>query len=162
MRVGVPTLLFFMGGMIEKVKALAAEAALGLGYELVDLELKRAGRRSLLRVTIDKEGGVTLRDCEDMSRTLGPLMDVEDPIEGPYVIEVSSPGLDRPLKGRGDFLRETGKLARVTAREPVEGRTFFIGRISAVTDDAVTLTADGVEFSTGFDNISKARLEIEL
>lgn len=163
MRVGVSHSFVFMGDAHEKVKALAAEAAGGLGYEVVDVELKRAQRRSLLRVIIDKEGGVTLGDCESMSRTLTPLLDIEDPIEGPYVIEVSSPGLDRPLKGPRDFQRETGKLARVTTKEPVDNRTFFIGRITAATDEAVSLVDEkSAAVTISFDNISKARLEIEI
>jgi ribosome maturation factor RimP len=151
-----------MGKVEDKVRELAEEAASGIGLDVADIELKRGKRRTLLRVTIDKQGGVTLDDCEAMSRTLEPLLDVEDAISGPYTIEVSSPGLDRPLRSLKDFEMQMGKLARVITKEKVGNRNFFIGRISGVAGDSVTLDTEEGDFTIEFENISRARLEIEL
>lgn len=118
----------------------------------------------MLKVVIDKEGGVTLGDCETFSRRLEALLDVEDPIQGPYNLEVSSPGLDRPLRSLGDFEKHVGKLIRVTTREKIDNQTFFIGRLLGLRDDVITLLTAEVskEVSIPFADISKANLEIEL
>lgn len=148
----------------QKIRALASQAADECGHEVVELSLLGRGRRTLLRVFIDKEGGVTLKDCELFSRRLEALLDVEDPLRDSYTLEVSSPGLDRPLKNRRDFVRSIGKLVRVVTSQPLNNRTFFVGRLAAVNGDLLRLsvTEGGEEFIIPFDIISKARLEIEL
>lgn len=140
------------------------QVANDFGYELFDVSLLGRGKRTLLRVSIDKEGGVTLDDCEAFSRRLGALMDVEDPIAGPYTLEVSSPGLDRPLKKIDDFMRNAGKLVRIITRENIDNQSFFLGRLIGVHGDSIHLSiADGKkEILVPFDKISKAKLEIEL
>lgn len=113
----------------EKVSELAAEVAGDLQLELVSVEVTGRGRRSMVRIVIDKQGGVTISDCEKMSRGLEALLDVEDPIAGTYMLEVGSPGLDRPLHSQRDYERSIGKLARIVTSEQVGNQTFFIGRI---------------------------------
>lgn len=148
----------------QKIYELAARVAGECGYELVDVGLSGRGSRTLLRVTIDKEGGISLNNCETFSRRLEALMDVEDPLAGPYTLEVSSPGLDRPLKSLDDFRKHVGKLARIVTSEKVNNQNFFLGRISGVNGTAIRLSiSDGRgEIILPFDAITKARLEIEL
>ena len=148
----------------QKIRQLAMRVADDFDYELVDLNLFGRGRSMLLRLSIDKEGGVTLNDCETFSRRLSAVMDVEDPISGTYTLEVSSPGLDRPLKNAGDFERNIGKLVRLVTKEKIDNQSFFIGRLLAVRDDSVSLSISdgGKEIVLPFDKISKAKLEIEI
>ncbi len=153
-------------GIKQKVHQLACNAAEGEGLEVVSTHLLGSGRRLLLRVVVDKSGGVTIGDCERMSRSLEALLDVEDPINGPYVLEVSSPGIDRPLVTQRDFENNIGRLARIVTSEKIDGQTFFIGRIVDVGEGWVRIK---IEAKTGekdifipSGNISKAQLEIEM
>ncbi len=148
----------------QVVGDLAARVAGEYGFELVEVNLLGRGKRMLLRVFIDKEGGVTLNDCEAFSRRLESLLDVEDPITGAYTLEVSSPGLDRPLKDLNDFRRSIGKLVRIVTKENIQDRTFFVGRLKAVNGDLVRVDiADlGGEVAIPLTIIARARLEIEL
>jgi len=150
----------FMGTLKEKIDALAREVASGMGAELVEVELLGSGRRTLLRITIDREGGVTVADCERFSRDMSSILDVEDHISGAYTLEVSSPGLDRPLKDARDFRRHPGKPVKISLREKVEGRGEWSGTIGEVLDDRVKISADGADIEIRYDNILKARLEI--
>jgi ribosome maturation factor RimP len=148
----------------EKIRALAAQVAGECGYELAEVSLLGRGKRALLRVFIDKDGGITLNDCEVYSRRLAALLDVEDPVAGPYTLEVSSPGLDRPLKNPSDFRKSIGKLVRIVTKESIDNRSFFVGRLRGVNGDALRLSVSdsGEEIIIPFDVISRARLEIEL
>jgi ribosome maturation factor RimP len=130
-----------------------------LGYELVDLELKLGGRAGVLRLFIDKASGVTLDDCERVSHQVSGLLDVEDPIPGHYVLEVSSPGVDRRLRRHEDFERFVGERVKIRLRQPnAEGRRRFAGRLSGVADDAVTVDVDGQHWSLPVGEIEMARL----
>jgi len=161
-RVGSPTLLFYMEDIKKKITELADSIGVQYAVEIVDIELAGSSRKPLIRVFIDKEGGVTLEDCAQFSRALSALFDVEDPIPTSYTLEVSSPGLDRPLKVMRDFGRSVGKLARIITRERVEDQNVFTGRIAGAKGNIVTLSVDDREIEIPFDQISKARLEIEL
>ncbi|HMK50162.1 MAG TPA: ribosome maturation factor RimP [Thermodesulfovibrionales bacterium] len=145
----------------QRVVRIAEEAAEGQGVEVFDVELLGKGKL-LLRVLIDKEGGVTLDDCEHFSRSFSALLDVENPIQGSYTLEVSSPGLDRPLKRLIDFEKNTGKLARIITAEKMENQNFFVGRIAGTDGNMIRLVIRDRELLIPFDNISRARLEIEL
>ena len=129
-----------------------------LGYELLLLEFSPQGRSALLRLYVDGPGGVTLGDCEQVSREVAALLDVEDPIKTPYQLEVSSPGLDRPLTKPVHFERFTGRKARVELETPINGQRRFVGLILGVVPDAVRLTADRGEVQLAFSAISRARL----
>ena len=148
----------------QKIHDLASQVASECGYELVDLSLLGSGKRITLRVFIDKEGGVNLNDCEIFSRRFEALLDVEDPIAGPYTLEVSSPGLDRPLKKLEDFKKNIGKLVRIITREKINNQNFFIGRIKRVYDSTISLSSmDGKEdVVMPFESISRGKLEIDL
>lgn len=145
-----------------KITELAESAAGQYAVEVVDIELAGSSSKPHIKVFIDKEGGVSLEDCTKFSRALSALFDVEDPIPTAYILEVSSPGLDRPLKAMKDFERSIGKLARVITRERLENQNIFRGRIAEVKGDLVTLSVDDRIIEIPFDQISKARLEIEL
>lgn len=154
-----------MGNRLEeRIHNLAISVAEEYGYDLIDLRLLGKGKRTILRVYIDKEGGVTLNDCEFFSRRLENILDVEDPIQGPYTLEVSSPGLNRPLKRMEDFRKHTGKMIRVITRQKIDNQSFFIGRIIDVTKDSLRLqTKEGKkEIIIPFEIIDRANLEIEI
>jgi ribosome maturation factor RimP len=133
-----------------------------LGLELVDLEFVREGGRWFLRVFIDKPGGVSLTDCQSVSERLGPLLDIKDPIPHAYHLEVSSPGLDRPLKKPADYARYQGRKVQVKTYAPIEGRRRFLGRLQRVGTEEITVEVDGVEFTIPLAQIAAARLAVEL
>lgn len=145
----------------NRVLKLATQVADEEGVEIFDIELLGKGKL-LLRVIIDKEGSITLDDCERFSRSLEAILDVEDLIPVSYTLEVSSPGLDRPLKEMKDFERSTGKLARIVTMEKIENQNFFIGRILEVSSGFVRLLVNEREIDIPLEKISKARLEVEL
>lgn len=150
-------------GLGVKLRSLAQPVVEGLGMELVDVAIVTDHGRRVLRVTIDKPGGVTVDDCGDVSRELGTILDVEDPIPQRYSLEVSSPGLDRPLLSEKDFIRFSGKKARIKTREAIEGRKKFKGTIDAVVDGRVRVTDfDGKVFEIPLPIIEMARLEIDI
>jgi len=145
----------------KRVLQLANQVADELGMEVVDAELFGKGKL-LLRVIIDREGGVTISDCESFSRSLEAILDVEDPVPGSYTLEVSSPGLDRPLKEIKDFEKSTGKLARLVTTEKIENQNFFIGRIIEVSKGLIRILVHEREITIPFEKIARARLEVEL
>ena len=148
----------------ERIHALATRVAEESSFEVVDIQLWAKGKRTLLRVFIDKEGGITLDDCETFSRRFEALLDVEDPITGPYTLEVSSPGLDRPLKNSRDFKKNLGKMVRIVTKEKINNQSFFVGRLEAINDQSLRLSftdrRDEVEIPVTM--ISRANLELEL
>lgn len=126
-----------------KIEALAAKLAERAGLELVECDLFHAGRRLILRVFADKEGGISLDDCQKLSRELGTALDLEDLIPQAYTLEVSSPGLDRPLRTTRDFLRNKGRNVRLGLSEPVEGKKALSGRLLGATDELLELELAG-------------------
>lgn len=150
-----------MNDLKNKISYLAKQLANEMGVELFSVELIGT-KRILIRVTIDKEGGVTLDDCEKFSRDFSAILDVEDPIPQSYILEISSPGLDRPLRDEKDFRKNKGKLVRVITSEKIENQNFFLGRILDVEDNFVKLLVKNRIINISFNKISRARLEIEL
>jgi ribosome maturation factor RimP len=134
--------------------ALLEKTVGGLGYELVDLELANGGR--LMRLFIDKAGGVNVEDCAMVSNHLTRLLVVES-VDYDR-LEVSSPGLDRPLKRPQDFARFVGERAQVKVRLPLNGRRRFVGKLQNVGEVGIELEVDGELVSIGFSDIDKARL----
>ena len=130
----------------------------GMGYELVDVELTAQG---ILRVFIDKEGGITVEDCATVSNHLSRVFMVED-VDYKH-LEISSPGLDRPLKKAADFVRFTGSMVKLKTRLPVDGQKNFIGRIESCDDAAQTigLAFDGKTAQIELSNVDKARIKPE-
>ena len=160
---GNPTLLFYMDDIKGIISGLAGSVAAQHGVEVVDIEFVGSMRRPTVRIFIDKTGGVTLEDCESFSRAVSAVLDVEDPIRSSYVLEVSSPGLDRPLKRLRDFQTSIGKLARVITKESIDRQNFFVGRIMDLRGEIIVLMMnDDSVIEIPFAQVSKARLEIEL
>lgn len=129
-----------------------------LGYELTDLELKVGGRSGLLRVYIDKDGGVDIDDCESVSRQVSAVLDVEDPIPGNYTLEVSSPGLDRTLTKPAHFQRFMGEDIRVRLRFPLAGRRNFRGALKSADGEVIEVEVDGESHRLQLSTIESARL----
>lgn len=149
--------------IVDKISHIALPIVQELSLELVDVEIVPSGRRWLVRIYIDKEGGVTIADCEKASRELDRLLDVEDFIDHAYVLEVSSPGLTRPLKKARDFERYRGRMVRIITRTLVEGRNEFRGEIVDMAGEEVEVRAEGsVIHRIPLHEIKKANLEFEL
>ena len=144
----------------DSLTELVASAVEPLGYELLGVEYLSQGRHSVLRVYLDSPEGITLDDCERASRQISAVLDVEDPIHGQYTLEVSSPGVDRPLFTADHYRRFQGQPVSLRTRTPVEGRRKFTGTITGVTDETVTLAdlESGEHRTLELDNIEKANL----
>jgi ribosome maturation factor RimP len=150
------------GEITEKIAGLVEPILRDYRIDLVDVEFHPAGKRWLLRIYIDKEGGVTIGDCEHVSRELERTLEVEDVIEHPYTLEVSSPGLTRPLKKKADFERYMGKMCRIVTSSPVEGRNDFKGVIGPVAEEGVEVWVNMDMYRIPFSSIKKAHLEFDL
>lgn len=148
----------------EKIAALAESIAEQHGVRVYDVEIVGNARNPFVRVYVDKDQGVSLDECAKFSRSLAALIDVEDPIPTAFVLEVSSPGLDRQLKKLKHYEQSRGMLAKVVMKKKsVDGQNVVIGRIMDVQGDLITLiTGDEQNLLIPFDTISRARLEIEL
>ena len=129
--------------VVERVRAVASPLVEAEGCELVDVQYRREAGGWVLRLFLDKPGGITLEDCQRVSQQLGDLLDVEDPIEHTYTLEVSSPGLERPLVAEGDFARFAGRLVRLQTAAPVGGQRRFRGRLLGIAGGAVRLELEG-------------------
>ena len=146
---------------LERIRDAAERAARAAGVEVVDVEWK-IGKQRFLRVYIDKPEGVSHSDCQAVSEQLGVLLDVEDLVPGPrYILEVSSPGLDRKLTRAADFERFVGRLARISTMEPVENSTFFEGRLAGHADGLVKMEVKGRIIELPLAGIRKANLVVE-
>jgi ribosome maturation factor RimP len=155
---------------ISKVTAIAEQAAAPAGIEIVEVELKGSGRSHLLRIYIDRPGGVTHADCELVSRAVGAALDEEDPIPGSYELEVSSPGVERKLGKWQDWLRFSGKKVKVVLKEPLTpAESFspiqlkhFDGVISKAEDHTVTVElTGGREVTFPVEQVDRANLKFE-
>ncbi len=141
------------------VATLAEQVAASMEMEVVLVEIKGGGNRSIVRVYIDKAGGVSLNDCERFSKRFSVVLDVEDCIPFSYILEVSSPGLDRPLVKEADFIRFAGRSARVRTRLPLEGQRGFKGKILGVVNGRLALeTEAGRRIEIALSDIDKANL----
>jgi len=129
-----------------------------LGFELVDVEYSSGHGHNVLRIYIDHPQGVTVDHCAAVSRQASAVLDVEDPIPESYVLEVSSPGLDRPLVKREDFERHAGEMVKVRMHQGVAGRRNFKGTLVGVQDDQVLVEVDHERFSLPMKDIERARL----
>jgi ribosome maturation factor RimP len=144
---------------LEAVERAIGPAVTGRGYELVLLEIGRSGGQQVLRLYIDKPGGVTLGDCELISREVEPILDAEDFFSGRYLLEVSSPGLDRPIRRAEDFARFTGRRAKLELRAPLEGRRRLVGTIEGIEGERVKMRLEkGELFEVALSELKKANL----
>jgi ribosome maturation factor RimP len=151
------------GVILLRIESILGPLLDAEGFSLVDVAYKRERGAWVLRVFIDKEGGVTLDDCARVSREFGQLLDVEDIIPTSYHLELSSPGLDRPLKKEDDFVKYSGRKVRIKTKEQISGRRNFKGALLGCTEGKVMVKVEGSEvFAIPFSSILKANLEIEL
>lgn len=156
-------------GPLEHVREIAARVAAGRGLTILDLELVREHGRQVLRVVLDRpwpgataNDGVTLENCARVSEEVSTILDVEDPLPDRYVLEVSSPGLDRPLRQRDDYVRFEGRLAKIVLSEPVNRQTAFAGRLRGIEGDEVLFEAEGGKaVRLPLRLITRARLDVE-
>lgn len=148
----------------DSLQAFAQQVAEARGLELVDVELFRAGRREVLRVYLHKPGGVSLDDCSQASHHLSTLLDADDSFQAPYTLELSSPGLDRPLKTPADWRRRVGEWVRAHLNEDVEGRKQWIGKLVRQDEDAAYLVIeDGApEIRIPYRAVQLARVDVRL
>jgi ribosome maturation factor RimP len=145
----------------ESLQQLLAPTITALGYELFAVERLSQGRRaSLLRIYIDRPTGISVRDCEKVSYQVSGILEVEDPISGAYTLEVSSPGLDRPLFTLDHFIRFIGHQITVRLTRPLETRRNFTGLLQRVEGRNVIMVTDGTEYCLPYEQIDKARLVI--
>ncbi len=148
-------------GIIARVDNFLVPLLADMDLELVDIEFRREGHGWVLRIFIDHPGGVTLEHCTRVSREVGSYLEVEDPIEHAYHLEVSSPGLERPLKKEKDFVRFSGRKARIKLREKRNDQRVFIGTLQGMENEEVLLDIDGrIERFLPAD-IARARLILE-
>jgi len=157
-------------GPLDQVRTLAARVAASYGLEIFDVELRREGRTQVLRVCLDKPGpsataadSVSLDECARVSEELSALLDVEEvvPVDG-YTLEVSSPGLDRPLRGIDDYRRFAGRRAKVVLSAPMDRQTAFAGHLRGVDGDEVLFESEGGRLvRMPFGQIARARLDVE-
>ena len=146
----------------QSVIELIQPALLANGFELIDVEFKKEGKNWTLRIYIDKENGVTITDCQKVSGLVGDLIEVEDFITPGYILEVSSPGLNRTLKKEKDFIRLSGKKISVQCHVPLNGQKKFIGFLTKFKDKSIHLEMDGQLYSIPLNRVSKANLIIEI
>ena len=148
-----------MSGVLrERLVTLIEPLAARLGYELVELEFAAGRSHGVLRIFIDQPAGVGVEDCERMSREVSALMDVEDPIQTTYTLEVSSPGFDRVLRTRPHFDRFVGERVHVELKAPREGRRRYTGLLRQVADAGIEIEVDRQMVNVPFAEIGKARL----
>ena len=145
----------------QSVTELIEPGLLAKGLELIDVEFKKEGKIWVLRIYIDREGGVSLEDCQKVSRLAGDLIEVEDVIEPVYTLEVSSPGLNRVLKKEKDFLKYSGKKINVQCHAPMDGRKKFMGILTGFIDQSIHLEIDGQQYTIPLILVAKANLVIE-
>ncbi|MGV6988732.1 ribosome maturation factor RimP [Testudinibacter sp. P80/BLE/0925] len=147
-----------MATLEQKIQELVLDSVEALNCELVGIECQRSGRFLTVRVYIDKDGGVSVDDCADVSREVSAIMDVEDLIADKYNLEVSSPGLDRPLFTLEHYQRFIGRQVAVHLRVPVLDRRKWSGKLESVAGDMITLTVDGNPQVFAFGNIQKGNI----
>jgi ribosome maturation factor RimP len=147
-----------LSGKTVKIEELIRPGVEALGYELWGLDHQSQGRHTLLRVYIDSEKGIGVDDCAKGSHQISGVLDVEDPIAGEYNLEVSSPGMDRPLYTPEQYAQYIGSDINVRLRVPFDGRRKFLGRLTGIEDGDVVLTVEEHEYLLPFDQIDKANV----
>ncbi len=147
--------------VLNKVKQLIEPQVIGLGLELVDIEYVKEGAHWYLRVYIDKDGGVDIDDCAEVSHHVSEILDRENPIPQAYMLEVSSPGIERPLVKKEDYEKYRGELVTIYSKEPYQGYTRFTGNLMGLENEHAVLEYDGKEIKIPLDFIKRAHLTFE-
>jgi ribosome maturation factor RimP len=154
---------------LEQIRAIAERVAASRGLEIWDIQSRREGSGHIVRVFIDRPGpaatpeeSVSIEDCEQVNRELSTILDVEDPLPFAYTLEVSSPGLDRPLRDANDYQRFAGRLVKIVVSEPVDNQKAFEGRLRGLEDNDVVLEApNGRMHRLPMHLIRRSRLDVE-
>jgi len=146
--------------ILKKIEELVAPVLGNLGYELVERELLMDGGRWVLRLYIDRESGVTIDDCARASHSVDDLIEVEEVIPVAYTLEVSSPGLNRPLRRREDFEKFCGSIVKLKTLHPVNGRSNYKGILVGMDGDDIVMSIDGTEYNVPLGELSRARVEV--
>ncbi|MFW5451677.1 MAG: ribosome maturation factor RimP [Methylophagaceae bacterium] len=142
----------------DQIEQLIETPIESLGYEVVGVEYIKNGQHTVLRVYIDSEQGVSIEDCERVSHQVSGILEVEDPINSAYSLEVSSPGFDRPLFKEKDFERFAGSEAKLAMKLPIQGRRNFRGILHGFSDGEILIEVDGEIYALPFTKLAKARL----
>ena len=145
-------------GKREELEQIVEPAVEALGFELLGIEYMSQGKHSMLRIFIDSANGINVDNCADVSRQVSAILDVEDPISGEYTLEVSSPGIDRPLFKPEHFAQVVNEIIAVRLSVPVNGRRKFKGELTEATDNGIVIEVDGDPYEIGFNEIDKAHL----
>lgn len=145
----------------DRVHALADSILSNDGMELVEIEYRRESRGWVLRLYVDREGGVSLYDCARISQDLGRVLDIEDFIPNPYTLEISSPGLNRSLKREKDFVKYRNHLVKVKTFDPIGNRHQFRGKLLGLFENQIEMEVDGGIVHIPLSNVAKANLELE-
>lgn len=141
-----------------RIEQIVESVTSDLGYELVKVDYLPQRKNSILRIYIDSESGIGIEDCETVSRQLGTVLEIEDPISGSYTLEVSSPGIDRPLVKPEHFERFCGQRVKVSTHNLYLGRKRFTGELTQVNDTGIVVEVDGEAYDLPFDDINSAKL----
>lgn len=147
-----------MSSKLEQLQALLAPVVEALGYQCWGVEFISQGRHSLLRIYIDHADGILIDDCEKVSRQISAVLDVEDPVSGEYTLEVSSPGMDRPLFTLEQFAAHAGEQVKIRLRSPYEGRRNFQGVLRGVEEQDVIVQVEDHEYLLPIESIDKANI----
>jgi ribosome maturation factor RimP len=155
-----------MNGLPERVTSEIEKIVTSEGLELVHVEYRRQGRTYLLRIDIDKDGGVTLEDCQQVSHQVSAWLDVEDPVPGEYELQVSSPGLDRKFYKDSDYQKFIGRLVRVKASKAIRGLHVIVGRLKEFDGKKIVVTDPVMKKDPDYEiplaDIKETRLEVEM
>lgn len=151
-----------MESIVERIEAAISDVVRGLRVDIVDIEIGKYSGRTFLRITLDRPGGITVDNCADASEIIGQVIDRENLIPGSYVLEVMSPGVNRPLKKGRDFEMSVGKIAKVRLIEPRGGKNTFRGKIISFDGNVLRMNVDGEDMDFLIEEISKARLDPDL
>ncbi len=155
-----------MSGLADNVEQQIQRIVESEGLELVHIDYNRQGRGFLLRIDIDKDGGVTVDDCQLVSQQVSTWLDVEDPIPGEFELQVSSPGLDRKFYKPSDYEKFTGRLVRVKTSKPIRGLHVIVGRLTSFDGEKVVVTDPVMkkdpDYEIPLDAIKETRLEVEI
>jgi len=146
----------------QKLTDMLRPAVEETGKELLGVEFISAGNNSVLRLFIDHENGIDVDDCAEVSRQVGAILDVEDPISSEYNLEVSSPGVDRPLFELSHFRQVVGETINVKLSMPLNGRRKFKGILAAIENDTLIIEVDGIDYELTINNVDKANLVARL
>ncbi|WP_432471102.1 ribosome maturation factor RimP [Amphritea sp. HPY] len=147
-----------MSAKMNQLQELIEPSVVALGYQFWGFEMLSQGRHSMLRIYIDAEAGIDVEDCAKVSRQVSGVLDVEDPISGEYTLEVSSPGMDRPLFTLEQYKAYVGHVVQLKLRMPFDGRRNFKGVLSGIEDEDIVLIVDQDEYLLPIDHIEKANI----